>query len=54
MLNNNEFNPQYSTFASIDAEVPATTELSPRGLVVKKVGKDDALTLGFGKLELAD
>jgi hypothetical protein len=54
VLNNNEFNPQYSTFASIDAEASSTTELSPRGLVVKQIGDDDELTLGFGKLELVE
>ncbi len=52
VLNNGEYNPQYSTFASLSTTVAATTELSPRGLVVIARDGNDAITLGFGGLAI--
>lgn len=53
ILVDGQYNPQYSTFASIDATVSTTTELSPRGLVIHDVEDTNTVSLGFGRLELA-
>lgn len=52
ILVNQHYNPQYSTFAGLDVvSGGASTELSPRGLVITAPADNDTISLGFRRLE---